>query len=51
MVERRYIREMIRNFELDLLMLLDEAVFQNIQANYEFLNNKNFDEKKFLETN
>ena len=27
-VERKFIRETIRNFELDLLMLMDEAVFQ-----------------------
>ena len=27
-LERKYLREQIRNFELDLLMLLDEAVFQ-----------------------
>ena len=26
-IERKFLREQIRNFELDLLMLLDEAVF------------------------
>ena len=34
--ERKFIKDTIRNFEMELMMLLDEAVFQNTQIDSDF---------------
>lgn len=34
--ERKYLRDQIRNFEIELLTLLDEAVFQTTQITSDF---------------